>query len=113
MTPQGERATHDAVKIGEGLMEQVAATSGVKLLNVEKAMKGLASVMQTELKQKGEGMIPGVCRLKVEKKPAMKAGTRLTNGKNHSEGITGHEDREGFPGGGPDEEHLKLFCSSL
>ena len=36
-------------------------------------MKGLASVMQTELKQKGEGMIPGVCRLKVEKKPAMKA----------------------------------------
>ena len=74
-------ATHEAMEIGEGLMEQVAAASGVKLLNVEKAMKGLASVMQTELKQKGEGMIPGVCRLKVEKKPAMKAGTRLISGK--------------------------------
>ena len=31
----------------------------------------------------------------------------------HSEGITCHEDREGFPGGGADEEHLKLFCSFL
>merc|ERR1712211_104686 len=64
-----------------GLVQALAAESGLKKALCGKVVNGLQGISASELKKFGKFSLPGVCRVKTRRKPATKAGKREIFGK--------------------------------
>merc|ERR1712157_621306 len=64
-----------------GLIQALAAESGLKKALCGKVVNALQGISAGELKKFGKFSLPGVCRVQTRKKPATKAGKREIFGK--------------------------------